>query len=642
MQKHKEYRISVESEDWVTPEETLLDSQSSYSDVEQPISGVVFKLAFVTVTAVFVVILGYVFKMTVIDFGHFSQLALRNRSVDFFIPPPRGIIYDRNGEPLTKNVPVFNLIALSREIKNDSNQADINIKKLAGILGINEVDFQNNINANISANSVFIAASDISKDKVLAIETLDPGGFYTVANTKRYYPWGTYFSHLIGYIGKVGKDDLADDYYRPTDTIGRLGAEVFYEKVLRGEHGHILFDNKNARNQLNELETMPGRDLVLNIDGKLQQTAVREMDSVLRGAGLSRGAIVIQNPRNGEVLAMASFPLFDNNTFSSPISDKEFNSLFLNKRKPLFNRAISGLYNPGSTIKPLIGLMALEEKIIKPQDTIQDCVSISFPNPNNPEDPYVFKNWRTEYGLFNLRRAIANSCNIFFFMAGGGWGDKKGLGIERIAKYLKLSSADKKLGVDLYGEGRGFVPAADWKLREKNEQWYTGDTYNVSIGQGDLLVTPLWLSAYVSAIANGGTIYKPRIAGKILDDKKHPVKLFEEEVLGELPFKKEYIDEMRRDMLETVISGTARSLQDLPVKVAAKTGTAEVLKGRSVNSLFISFAPYENSQISVTVLIEGSASNEGLATKITHNIYHWYFNQNTAIPTPNPALSPHT
>src|SRR3989344_4169575 len=627
MQKHKEYRISVESEDWVTPEETLLDSQSSYSDVEQPISGVVFKLAFVTVTAVFVVILGYVFKMTVIDFGHFSQLALRNRSVDFFIPPPRGIIYDRNGEPLTKNVPVFNLIALSREIKNDSNQADINIKKLAGILGINEFDFQNNINANISANSVFIAASDISKDKVLAIETLDPGGFYTVANTKRYYPWGTYFSHLIGYIGKVGKDDLADDYYRPTDTIGRLGAEVFYEKVLRGEHVHILFDNKNARNQLNELETMPGRDLVLNIDGKLQQTAVREMDSVLRGAGLSRGAIVIQNPRNGEVLAMASFPLFDNNTFSSPISDKEFNSLFLNKRKPLFNRAISGLYNPGSTIKPLIGLMALEEKVVSRLDTIQDCVGISIPNPFNPDVVYTFKNWRAELGEFNLRRAIANSCNVYFYTVGGGFGKISGLGISRIVKYLQASFADRTLGIDLPSEAPGFVPTPEWKEKTRGEPWYQGDTYNVSIGQGDLSVTPLWLNTYISAVANGGAIYQPQIANRVIDRDKNTVKQFGPNVLSELPFKDKVIAEVKSDMEETVLSGTAQALKDLPIRAGAKTGTAEVVKGQSINSLFTAFAPFDEPQIAITVLVENSPSNQGLAIKTAHNVLKYYFNK---------------
>src|SRR3989344_130802 len=234
---------------------------------------------------------------------------------------------------------------------------------------------------------------------------------------------------------------------------------------------------------------------------------------------------------------MASFPTYDNNLFAGGLSGNQFQGLFENKSRPLFNRAISGLYNPGSTIKPLIGLMALQENIFSPSDTIKDCTGITVVNPYNPDDTYEFKNWRLEYGSFNLKRAIANSCNVYFFIAGGGYGSIKGLGIERIAQYLKSAMADSRFGIDLPGEKGGFVPTPDWKSAVRGESWYQGDTYNVSIGQGDLLVTPLWLNSYISAIANGGTLYKPLVAKQVLNKEKNIIKIFEPEAVGQLSFK---------------------------------------------------------------------------------------------------------
>ena len=181
------------------------------------------------------------------------------------------------------------------------------------------------------------------------------------------------------------------------------------------------------------------------------------------------------------------------------------------------------------------------------------------------------------------------------------------------------------MGIDLPGEEAGFVPTPDWKLSNRGENWYLGDTYNVSIGQGDLLITPLWLNSYTSAIANGGTFYQPRIVDKIIDENKNVLETMNIQILGRLPFRSEFIDEIKNDMREAVVSGTAQLLNGLPVKAAAKTGTAEVVKGRSINSLFVSFAPLENPEIAITVLIEGSASNQGLAVRVANNVLKWYF-----------------
>lgn len=623
----RDYKISV-NEDWVNPEETLLDSGSKYSDIETPISVEVFRFIFVAAVIMFAMVMALTFKIGIANHDSFSNLALQNKSINFLISPPRGLIMDRFGKPLVKNLPSFDLLVISREIR-ENNQ-----NKIAGILKIKPEDFKIFISDGIKANSVFFAAIDLNKEQVLEIKYLNPEGFYIVPNTKRYYIDGQQFSQVTGYIGKVNKEDLGDKYYYTTDMIGRLGVEAQYEEILRGEHGRIFFNSdaqsgqspdRERRDKDLNVDSVQGKNLVLNIDYDLQKKLYNELSGVLASAGLSRGAAIIQDPQNGAVLAMASFPAFDNNLFAKGLSDTQFKNIFENKAKPLFNRAISGLYNPGSAIKPFMGMTALQEGVITPQDTIRDCISLVVPNPFDKNSPYVFKNWRQDYGLFNLRRAIAQSCNIFFFTIGGGFGNISGLGAEKINKYLTASLADVRLGIDLPGEEHGFVPSPDWKLQTRGENWYQGDTYNISVGQGDLLITPLWLNSYVSAIANGGTIYKPMIAQRVVDGNNNDLEVFKKQELARLPFGDEVIEEMKSDMEETVISGTAGILKDLPVRAGAKTGTAEVIKGKSINSLFTAFAPFDNPELNITVLIEGSVSNQGLAIRTAHNVLKWYF-----------------
>ena len=626
----KEYKISVD-EDWVTPEETLLDSGSEYSDIETPISANVFRFGFVTTLIIFAFVMSLVFKIGIVDHNSYANLALQNKSVNFLVPPPRGIIMDQLGKPLVKNLPSFDLLIISRGVRE--NPSEDNINKIAEILKIQSQEFTDFISDGIKVNSTFFAATDLSKDQVLAIKYLNPSGYYIVPNTKRHYVDGQQFSQVTGYIGKVNKNDLKNEYYYSTDLIGRLGVEAQYEEILRGKHGRIFFSQGKDDNY--NQEPVQGKNLVLSIDYDLQKKLFNELYGVLVSSGLSRGAAIIQNPQNGAVLAMVSFPAFDNNLFVKGLSDNQFKNIFENKTKPLFNRVISGLYNPGSTIKPFMAMAGLQEKIITPQDTIRDCVSLVVPNPFDKDSPYVFKNWRADYGLFNLRKAIAESCNIFFFMVGGGLpaggGNITGLGADKIVKYLNAGLANVKLGIDLPGEEYGFVPSPDWKLQTKGESWYLGDTYNMSIGQGDLLVTPLWLNSYISAVANGGTIYKPMVAQKVVDESNNNLEVFKEQSIAKLPFNGSVIKELKNDMEETVLSGTASILKDLPVRSGAKTGTAEVVKGKSINSLFTAFAPFDNPELNITVLIEGSASNQGLAIRTAHNVLKWYFGERKQI-----------
>ncbi len=631
----KEYKISLNTDEWVTPEETLIDSGSEHSDLEKPIPHAAFRFTFFSALLLFGVIFAFSFKIAVSEYEEYARLALDNRTVNFFIPPPRGIIFDRLGQALVKNLAGFDLLVISKEVREGKDNAQVD--KIADILGVPREQFDLLTAENSKKSSIFFAAKELNKNQVLELRYLNPKGFYVVPDTNRYYVDGHQFSSILGYVGKVNVADLNKDYYNPTDTIGRLGVELQYEELLRGEHGKIFFspdgkaieDPRPERQDKNSIDPVPGKNLVLNIDYDLQKKLYNELYGALAGANLSRGAAVIQNPANGQVLAMVSFPSFDNNLFVSGLSEKDFKNLFDNKSRPLFNRVISGLYNPGSTIKPFMGLMTLEEHIFTPQDVIRDCIRLVVPNPFDPDSPSVFKNWREDTGLFNLRRAIADSCNVYFFIAGGGFGNVRGLGIERIAKYLMSSWADKILGIDLPGEVSGFVPTPDWKEKKRGEPWYQGDTYNISIGQGDLLVTPLWLNSYISGIANGGTVYKPQVAQRVVDDNKNDIRIFQKEQLFRLPFTPDAVSEIKSDMEETVISGTAKLLQNLPVRVGAKTGTAEVIKGRSINALFAAFAPFDDPEIAITVLVEGASSNQGAATVVADHVLKWYFERAT-------------
>ncbi|MEK7138728.1 MAG: penicillin-binding transpeptidase domain-containing protein [Patescibacteria group bacterium] len=618
--KNREYKISLR-DDWINPEETLLDSSSEHQDLEVPISNSIFRFALFFVLILSIVVTVFVFDLSIRRNGYYASMAFQNRSVTFSVPPPRGIIFDRLGRPLVTNELTFDLLAVSKEAKDNDSES---IAGIAKILGKDTVEFSSLLSGNMKNNAVFFASSDLSKDQVLQIKFANPKGLYVIPNIRRHYKDSSQFSQVIGYIGRVGKEDInLSDYYHPTDVSGKLGVEAQYEDYLRGKHGKIFFQQGESLTE----DPVIGNSVVLNIDYDIQKRLFNELFNTLKDTSYSKAAAVVQNPKTGAVLAMASFPTYDNNQFVEGLSGAQYKSLFENKSRPLFNRVVSGLYNPGSTIKPFMGLMTLEEGVFSSSDTIKDCVDLTIVNPYNPDDTYVFKNWRPEYGPFNLKRAIANSCNIYFFTAGGGYGSVKGLGVEKIANYLRSALADSKLKIDLPGEVEGFVPTPDWKLTARGENWYQGDTYNISIGQGDLLVTPLWLNSYISAIANGGAIYKPLVAKQIMDREKNVIMALEPESIGHLNFKADNLSEVKNAMAETTISGTAKLLGTLPVRSGAKTGTAEVIKGRRLNSIMTAFAPFDNPEISITVLIEGSATNEGLAIRTTYELLKWYFEE---------------
>lgn len=625
LKRNHTYQVTPDRDDWVAPEEAIVDAGSELSAIEVPVGDSVFRASYITLTLLVCVLVAGVFRLTVLRHDYFKQLSLRNETINVSVPPPRGIIMDRNGAPLVQNVPSFDLLVIARQASRDESGALLGISTLARIMERNPEELSMELEDGIRKNAVFFAATDLTRAKVLLLNSTLPPGFSIITSTKRLYADAIQFAPVIGYVGKVSKADMTrDSYYVPSDMIGRLGIEAQYESVLRGNHGQLRFSD--AQTTVSRMAT-PGAHVVLSMDAGVQKELYNAVDTILREVGLTEASAIVQDPRDGSVLGMVSFPSYDNNVLNgSRLSQANYDALFNVKARPLFNRVISGRYNPGSTIKPLIGMAALQEHIVRPEQIVtNDCVSISIPNPSDQEDPYVFKNWRVDTGPFNLYRAIADSCNVYFFTVGGGYGPISGLGIERIDTYLQSAYADVLLGIDLPGEERGFVPTPDWKYITKKEPWYQGDTYNTSIGQGDLLVTPLWINSYVSAIANGGALWKPRVASRIVDENRETIAIIEPRQLGSLPFSAEVIRQMQTAMRRTVTDGTGKLFKDIPVPVAAKTGTAEVIKGQRINSLVTVYAPAENPQVALTVLIEGSASNQGYALRAASRFLGWYF-----------------
>lgn len=643
--RRREYRVSPDRDKWVVPEDTLVDSSSDLSTVERPVGEAIFKIF----TAIAFILIGGLIlatgRLAIAKHDYFSQVSFRNRTINISVPPPRGIIMDRNGAPLVQNMPSFDLLVISRQVERTTDKTFTGIRALAEKLGRNPEELTLALNDGVNRDAVFFLETDITREQVLSLRNVLPTGFYLMTSIKRNYLNGPEFAHIIGYVGKVNRQDMIDDsYYLPSDTIGRLGIEASYEDVLKGMHGQLIF---NSTEDVTVESPTPGSNLVLNIDSDIQKALYNSVYAALRESGLNSAAAIIQNPTNGAVLGMASFPSYDSNLFNGQLSQEDADRLFNNPSYPLLNRAIGGKYNPGSTIKPFIGMTALQEKIITSTQIVNtDCISLIVPNPRDPENPYIYKNWRIDLGPFTLRRAIADSCNIYFYTVGGGFNDIAGLGVQRIVDYMGRALADHQLGIDMPGEDTGFLPTPDWKYSTKKEPWYQGDTYNISIGQGDLLVTPLWINAYISAIANGGTIWQPEVASRVVDDQRNTLTTFPAYQLGVLPFSKEVITEMKAAMKKTVIDGTARIFADLPVTIAAKTGTAEVVKGQRANSLVTLFAPADNPEIAMTILIESSISNQSQALRAAKQFLQWYFSANRDVstvvesPLPSPVILP--
>lgn len=535
---------------------------------------------------------------------------------------PRGLITDRNGETLAENKPVFLALLKSGEFIRRTDLRDQTLGVAERVLGMPRSDLldmiSNRDSERIGEN--ILLSPDLTQSELIALKSENLPTIEITAGFKRRYPAGAAFSPILGYTGLASVEDLRKNPdLTGEDAVGKAGVEYSYENLLRGVPGSVV-SRRDARGKfLGEKEKRDpqiGSALRLTIDAEFQKYFYDRLREGLALLGRNVGVGLAIRPETGEILALVDTPSYDNNIFTSSGNDDEKRRLLAAPDKPLFNRAVGGLYSPGSTIKPLVGLAALSEGVIGPDREIFSPGYLDVPNPYDPEKPTRFLDWRPQ-GSVNLERAIAQSSNVYFYEVGGGFGELKGLGISRLREWWRKFGLGTALGVDLPGESAGHLPDPDEREKRIGRPWLVGDTYNVSIGQGDLLITPLQLISYIGAIANGGTVYRPFVAQNGAGPK----------AVADLRGLEANFGEIKKGMIAAsrYYLGTAYLLHDLPFVVAAKTGTAQIKNNEQENAFFVGFAPAENPQIAVLILVERSREGSLNTVPIARDVLNWYY-----------------
>lgn len=618
----KKRRIGLYSKEEIEPHETLLDELAqkkeeelgiSAKKFEVPLLKKVLQLLLILVFILNSVIFAKTFQLQVIEGKDLLALAEENKFIIHQIQAERGVIYDRNFLQLVFNQPSFDLVCRKIDLPQDEAKREKVLKEVSGIIQTTE-DLKKKIEE--SKEPVVLVSENLDHQTLIIFETKisELPGFQIKNNTVRDYLTGPSFSHLIGYKRKTGE---------------RTGLEKSYDEILREKPGEILTE-RDAEGNLISQETISlpesGKSLVLWFDSELQKKIEEELKKKLKETGAKIGAAVALDPKTGGILALVSLPSFDNNLFSKGMSEEEWEQINKDPLKPLFNRVISGGYPTGSAIKPLIASAALEEEMISPQKKINCQGVIEIPHQYIPEIIYKFHDWKT-HDWTDMRKAIAQSCNIYFYTIGGGYGDQEGLGPTKIKKYLGLFGWGSKTGIDLPQEAEGFLPDPGWKKEELGEIWYDGDTYHLSIGQGYLRVTPLQMAASFVPIANGGKLLQPQVVKEIRE-----VEEIEPKIIREGFIKPEHLEVVRQGMRQAVTSGTATGwLDQLKIPVASKTGSAQTGekdpkdKKDYLDNWITVFAPYEDPQIVLTIMIKDVKEGQVVTPPVAKAILEWYF-----------------
>ena len=386
-----------------------------------------------------------------------------------------------------------------------------------------------------------------------------------------------------------------------------------------------------------EIISLPesGKSLVLWLDADLQEKIKTELEKTLKVIGAKKATAIALDPQTGGVLALVSLSSFDNNLFQKGADPEALQELLEDpyNLEPFFNRAVSGRYLTGSTIKPFIASAALEEEIINPEKKINCQGLITIPHQYDPEEEFKFHDWRT-HGWTDMRKAIAESCNVYFYTIGGGYEKQEGLGPTKIKEYLELFGWGDLTGIDLPGEAEGFIPDKEWKKthfkRKEDQGWWDGDTYNLSIGQGFLLITPLEVANSFASIANGGKLFQPQVVKEIVDKKKEVIEEINPQIIRQNFISSENLQIIREGMRRAVTGedapyASAVTLNSLPVTAAAKTGTAETSEADYYHNWITVFAPYENPEIVLTIMIEDVKGTQVVVAPVAKNILEWYF-----------------
>ena len=573
----------------------------------------------ICVLVAFTVLLLRLLYLQIVMGEEYLTLSLNNRIRLQSIDPPRGLIYDRNNRVLVENRPSFDVTITLK----DAHPVEKTINKLADYLDVPSQELLQKLSSSkgISAYKPIQLQQDIGRDALAAIEAhkYDLPGIAINVKLLRHYLNVKDAAHLIGYLSEINSAELAGGKYpglRGGDFIGKFGAEKAFEKYLQGTRGGRQVEvNANGRvvRVLKTVAAKPGQNIHLTIDHVLQKKAESLLQSVA-------GAAVAMDPGSGRILALASSPSFDQNYFASGMSHEQWDSLRSNPFRPMENKAIQGEYPPGSTYKVITALAGLEEGVI---DESTEFFCPGYHRFGNR----IYRCWkRGGHGKVNIVKALAQSCDVYFYQVG------QLLGVDRLAWYAKAGGLGSRTGINLGKEGMGLIPTAAWKKKRTGISWQRGETLSIAIGQGFNLATPLQMVDLTSAIANGGTRYKPIILESISMADGRIVYQSKPQVIGKVPLSAPSLELVRKGLWEVVNGdkGTARGIRLADIEISGKTGTSQVISRKKddtrseeerpahlrPHAWFIAYAPSSAPEIAVAVLVEHGEHGASAAAPI--------------------------
>ncbi|HIG44369.1 MAG: penicillin-binding protein 2 [bacterium] len=596
-----------------------------------------------------VLLVARMFYLQIIQHDMYSTLSDKNRIQVQSIEPIRGLIYDRNGVLLADNIPSSNL-TITKERVEDMEETIAAIDALIGLSDDQIESFKRRLGRRQrpfeSVPILFrLSEQDIAR---IAVNQHALDGVEVKAKLVRHYPLGELMAHAVGSVRRINEEDarkLDAVAYSGTNHIGKIGIEKYYENVLLGQVGYQRVET-DARGRIMKVldanPPLPGVDLVLHVDAGLQRAASDAL-------GDKRGTVVAIDPKTGGILALVSKPSYDPNLFVTGIDFATYKSLRDSIDVPLFNRAVQGQYEPGSTVKPFLALTGLVTGTTSTEYTIEDPGWFRLPNN---ERLYRDWNWKKSgtggHGRVNVQKAIFRSCNVYFFELANK------LGIDRIHSYLSLFGFGRNLAIDLPEARSGLLPSKDWKMGARGQIWYPGDTLNVGIGQGDILVTPLQLATAVAMLANRGKSVRPRMLRQ--ESVVEPSFIRTPDQPSDIDLVPESIWDLVIDSMEKVVhrgnqgfgeNGTAWAYigRGIQYRMAGKSGTAQVVgiaqgeeydedmlsERKRKHAWFVAFAPVEDPVIALVVLLENGGGGSQYASPIARQVLDHYLLGNSGV-----------
>lgn len=559
----------------------------------------------------------------------FSKQAQSNQLRETYSSAPRGLIYDVNNKVLVSNKTLAQVSLVPALWTSDKARCVQNLSEIARLTDQSPKYILDLIKKHDGSLEPRVLIQSVDRQRTIVLSQLQSvcPALNLEPVISRDYIKSRGLSHVLGYVGQPTSEDLAkDDNLRAVDLVGRTGLEAYYDDELRGDDGveRVRVDALGTVVQtLSSLPAEHGKDIKLNLDLELQTSLYSALSKELRESGAKRGSVIALNPKTGGIMAMVDLPEFDNNIFTHNLSQITYDRLLNDPNRPLVDSAVSGNFPAGSVVKPILGAAALQEGVVTPDTQIFDGGYIDIKNVYDPSIVYRYHGWdHTGLGSVDLVQAIALSSDIYFYTVGGGYGNQAGLGASRIAKYYRMFGLGQKTGIDLPLDSTGYVPEPKNGKTLAGNAWTIGDTYNISIGQGDLQVSPLQMILAETAIINGGKLLKPQLVYSI-DGKS----------VGQQTSQRVDVNEanlaVSRLGMEAVIK-TFRSgvFSDLPVQVAGKTGTAETTKDAKPHAWFIGYAPAKNPEIVIAVFVDHGGEGSQVAAPVAATGLKTYFTNN--------------